>query len=746
MRLFFRFFRPRSWRSLSVWIPLISVGIISCVGLSLAMGFRSGALAQHDTATLRGGGSGFAPMTRTAGEPPLRSTWPVATGYGPLVVTVFWGEEGQQLDLPGIPDVEASGTVLASPAVLAQRQDDWTGEIGGWLGERSARALPREALAHPREMVIVEFTDTVSTEVASKSRFQPIRDVEGYGPETGFVIVGLLVLALPSIALARAGAAVHLTARSRRYGLLRVLGAPPRQLAAVIASDMAIPILAGALVGSAAYAVFMSSLDSFTVAGNSYWASDLALPVTLALALPLIVVLVGLASVVRMILRAGRDPVGTLRRERKPPSYLTYLSAVGIVAGPAAVFMSPDADPTLAPLLLIAGMLLSVVGLEGLSRIAVAAVGKLLVGQTRAQVAGSRMSRSGAEALLGVSATSVAVLLIVFSVYANILNLPPSTGDFDVLAELPNLESSRPIVRAMSDIEGVTRVVAVGRILVESDQEIGRLHTMTCDDARGSVKLDAPCTAGSIYLGQGLPDMNTVTLAAADLLPGSNSSPTDESVPGTYPVGGRVDASWITLERSAVVLMVDQPPIPHHTLLLVTTDGSPGSLRRVMEGLRSRPEESYPFTRAALEAGFLVPRDTNSMRLVLLPYLFVMATAAAAMAAVALLYAVLLLFRQRQAEFRMLRSQGATRLLLAVDLCVLFAAPLTLAFGLAVASGAALAVSYNTAYGVPAPQVNPQAISVLAFVLAIGLAATALVAGRAIRIPPLVTDPDAAAT
>ena len=746
MTLFFRFFRPRSWRSLSVWIPLIAVGIVSCVGLSLAMGFRSGALAQHDTATLRDGGSAFAPMNRTAGEPPLRSTWPVATGYGPLVVTVFWGEEGQRLDLPGIPNVEASGTVLASPAVLAQRDDDWTGEIGGWLGERRVRALPREALAHPREMVIVEFTNTVSPEIASKARFQPIRDVEGYAPETGFVIVGLLILALPSIALARAGAAVHLNARSRRYGLLRVLGAPPRQLAAVIASDMASPILAGALVGSAAYAVGMSSLDSFTVAGNSYWASDLVLPVPLALALPLVVVLVGLVSVVRTILRAGRDPVGTLRRERKPPSYLTYLSAAGIVAGPAAVFVSPDADPTLAPWLLIAGMLLSVVGLEGLSRIAVAALGKLLVDQTRAQVAGSRMSRSGAEALLGVSATSVAVLLIVFSVYANILNLPPSTGDFDVLAELPNLESSRPIVRAMSDIEGVTRVVAVGRILVESDQEIGRLHTMTCDDARGSVKLDAPCTAGSIYLGQGLPDMDTVTLAAADLLPGSNSSPTDESVPGTYPVGGRVDASWITLERSAVVLMVDQPPIPHHTLLLVTTDGSPGSLRRVMEGLRSRPEESYPFTRAALEAGFLVPRDTNSMRLVLLPYLFVMATAAAAMAAVALLYAVLLLFRQRQAEFRMLRSQGATQLLLAVDLCVLFAAPLTLAFGLAVASGAALAASYNTAYGVPAPQVNPQAISVLAFVLAIGLAATALVAGRAIRIPPLVSDPDAAAT
>ena len=741
MRLFFQFIWPRSWRSLSVWMPMISVGLIACVGLSLAMGFRSGVLARHDAATLRDGPPGIPPRTRPV-EGPLRSSEVVSTGYGPLVVTVFWGEEGQRLGLPGIPQVEASGTALASPAVLAQLRDDWTDELGGWLGEGPVRELPEVALAHPREMVVVEFTDAVPSEIAQ--RFHPIRASGSWAPETGFVIIGLIILVLPSVALARAGAAVHLNARSRRYGLLRVLGTPPRQLAAVIASDMAIPMLVGALVGSVAYAVVMSSLESFTLAGNSYWASALVLPVTLALALPLVVVLVGLVSVVRMILRAGRDPVGTLRKERKPPSYLTYLSAAGIVAGPAAVFVAPDAD-WLLPL----GMLLSVVGLEGLSRVAVAVLGKLLVDQTRAQVAGSRMSRSGAEALLGVSATSVAVLLIVFSVYANIINLPPPTGDFDVLAELPNLRDSEPIVRAMEDIDGVTRVVAAGRIIVDSNHLV-QVSAMTCDDARGSVKLDAPCTTGSIYLGQGLPSMDTVTLAApvrrgppGSVIVSSSTDYTDESIPGTYPVGGRVEASWITHTRWEAVLMVDQPPIPHHTLLLVTTDGKPGSLRRVMEGFRNRPEESYPTTRAALEAGFIVPGDTNNIQLVLFPYLFVMATAAAAMAAAALLYAVLLLFRQRQGEFRMLRSLGATRMLLAVDLSMLFAAPLTLAFGLAVASGAALAASYNTAFGVPAPQVNPQAISVLAFVLAFGVAASALVAARAIRIPPLVTDPDA---
>ena len=91
MMLFFRFIWPRSWRSFSVWIPLIAVGLISCIGLSLAMGFRSGLLAQHETATLRDGGSGFRPMTRSAGDPPLRSSNTVATGYGPLDGHVILG-------------------------------------------------------------------------------------------------------------------------------------------------------------------------------------------------------------------------------------------------------------------------------------------------------------------------------------------------------------------------------------------------------------------------------------------------------------------------------------------------------------------------------------------------------------------------------------------------------------------------------------------------------------------------------
>ena len=747
MMLFFRFIWPRSWRSFSVWIPLIAVGLISCVGLSLAMGFRSGLLAQHDTATIRDGGHGFAPMTRVAGEPPLRSSRPVATGYGPLEVTVFWGEEGQRLDLPGIPQIEASGTVLVSPAVLAQLRDDWTGEIGGWLGDRPVRELPDVAVAHPRELVIVEFTDTVPPEAVKSSHFGPIRVKKSHAPDTSFVIIGLLILVLPSIALTRAGAAVHLNARSRRYGLLRIMGAPPRQLAVVIAADMAVPMLAGALLGSVVYAAFMSPLRTFTLVGNSYWASDLVLPVWLALGLPLVVVFVGLVSAVRMVFRAGRDPVGTLRRERKPPSYLAYLSAVGIVAGPAAMFAASEASFTLSVWLITAGMLLSVVGLEGVSRIAVAVTGRLLADWTRAQVAGSRMYHGGAEAVLGVSATAVAVLLIVFFVYSNFDNRASPTGEFDVLARLPFTSSesdvgAESVVRAMEDIDGVARVVSIERPFMEVEGRETVVFTMTCDDVRGSVELDAPCVAGNVYLAANLArrtDAANVTLSYGnEFFPGSDEDEKDPSIPGTYSVGGQVKAPWFDRDLDEVVLIVDEQPVTNYTILLITTDGEPGSLRRVIEGLRDRPEESFPTTRAALTSG------VTDDQLVVFPYLFVMAVTAAGMAAVALLYAVMLLFRQRQAEFRALRSFGATRMLLAVDLALLFAVPLVLAFGLAVASGIILAASYNAAFGVPAPPVNPQAVSILALVLAIGIAATAIVAGRATRIPPLVGDPDAA--
>ena len=179
------------------------------------------------------------------------------------------------------------------------------------------QVLPDAALTHPRELVIVEFVATVPESVASS--FYPILPGRVKWPDdTSFVILGIVILVLPSVALARAGAAVHVAARSRRYGLLRVLGASPRQMAFMVAADMAFPLLAGALLGFDRLRCLHVDVGLVYTAGASYWTRDLLLPVAYAAGLPLAVVFVGLVSTARIAYRAGRDPLACFEGRGAP--------------------------------------------------------------------------------------------------------------------------------------------------------------------------------------------------------------------------------------------------------------------------------------------------------------------------------------------------------------------------------------------------------------------------------------------
>ena len=277
---------------------------------------------------------------------------------------------------------------------------------------------------------------------------------------------------------------------------------------------------------------------------------------------------------------------------------------------------------TLSAWLIAAGLLLGVVGLEGLSRISVSLSGRLLADCTRAQIAGSRMSRS-ADALLGVSATAVAGLLVVFVAYANFGSDYPAVGTFDVVATLDGRVEALTLDRTVAEVaayDGVTRVVPVGRHPT-LDRSI---YTMTCDDAPGSVELDAPCALGSVYLSE--PTGETDVIVMADPFSGEESP-----IAGAYPVAGQVAASW-TKGRS--VLMVERQPPTNYGLLLVTTDGAKDSLKTAIQGLRGRSDVLRVVTQAAITAGMTdlgLVLDTTIAN----PYLLVVATTAAAMGAVA---------------------------------------------------------------------------------------------------------------
>ena len=754
MSLFWRFVWPRSWRSLSGWVPLLIVGVIAAIGLSLALGLRSGVLRQSATATLRDGSQALPPAVGLA-PGPWRASSRIATGYGPLNVTVFAGEAGQPLGLPGLPVIEEDDTVLASPAVLARRSDDRTGEIAVWLGDRQAAPLPEAALAHPDELVIIEYVETVPH--GFESNFFPVRSHQGFPPDTSFVILGIAMLVLPSAAVALAGARVHLIGRAERYRLLRILGATPRQLRSVIVTDMIIPLLAGGLIGIAAYSATMSRIGAFRLAGSSYWARDLILPISTAACIVPVVALAGLTTSAAIVRRASHDPYRAPKRRRRGTG---WVPALGVLGAPALIVLAAGEELPGSAWLITAGLLAGVVGLVGLARIVVSIAGWALLHHSRAQVAGSRMSRSAADTLLGGIAGSVAVMLVVFVLNANFYGSTPDVGDFDavVAVDAPlgqpppsptsNVgDSEAPVfvdrtlpeqlASEVTELVGVTRVVPVHRYGVTLDGQETRLYTTSCHDIAGSAELDSPCVDGNVYLAA---PTDQVAVSVFDrsspaIESYSGSGPVDGTYPldGTYPVGGQVTASWI--ESDSAVLIDDNPPPASSSLLLVTTDGTKESLRRVMD-LRHHPSVGWMTTRAALST------DITSDTLVANPYLLVMAIVTALMAVSALGYAILAVFRQRVIEFSMLRSLGATRQLLAVDLGLLFAGPLSIAVGLSIGVGLMLARTYNTAFEVTANPSGQVGSLVAAWLVATGVATT-LVMIRAARVKPLLADPDA---
>ena len=609
-------------------------------------------------------------------------------------------------------------------------------------------------------MVIVEFVDMAPP--GAESSFYPVTPGKGYFNDSSFVIMGIIVLALPSVVLARAGAAMHLDIRSRRYGLLRTLGTPPRQMAAIIAADMAVPLLSR----RAAWARLPTPQPcrpwmSFTLAGTSYWTRDLLAPHGVR----------GSYSAGYHSRGPGQHRSDCPPRRPRPPSaccdgiavgavsYLTYLSLAGLPAAAAAVLASgevAESNFTLSVWLIMSGMLFGVVGLLGADPDDGHPCGHSSIRPDAGAGCGIQDVSFGRRCAAGRVRDRGCSLL---DRIHHLLDVrPPDAGCRYVRRCGPagQLRQASPTgCGAVALYEGVTRVVYSSRVRARVDGERIWVHTITCEDVPGSVELDAPCVNGSIYFQQPSEASSVGVDADLEVISGYRTvdrgdgstvelavrvPDPEETVSGTHAVGGTVTASWIPGEEDDAVLIVDEHPASaQFGYVLVTTDGDRDSMRRVIQGLRNTDEVLFITTRPALTSG--ITRDT----LVANPYLTVMATAAAGLGTVALLYAVLLLFRQRQAEFRILRCQGATRMLLAADLGLLFAGPLVLAFGLAVAAGIGLAVTLNTAYDLPTQFGTARVYPSWRRCSRLAWPPPSSWRSWATRMPPLVTDPDAAA-
>ncbi|OQO90644.1 permease [Saccharomonospora piscinae] len=228
---------------------------------------------------------------------------------------------------PGVERFPAPGEVLLSPALrdlVAERP-------GSSLGERYpgtvVGTLGADALTHPGQLVaLVGHTAEELPGASPVAGFAPPGSVED--PMLDLLAgVGVVVLLVPSLVLVSSAARLTAARRERRLAALRLAGATPRQVVAMVAGENTVAAVAGALLGWAASPALHLAASTVSWQGGTWHVGDFATPLPLALtvvvAIPLLVLLAAVFGVWRVV----RTPLGAANAHRpRRPHWARLLS------------------------------------------------------------------------------------------------------------------------------------------------------------------------------------------------------------------------------------------------------------------------------------------------------------------------------------------------------------------------------------------------------------------------------------
>ncbi|BAJ32161.1 MULTISPECIES: FtsX-like permease family protein [Kitasatospora] len=289
------------------------------------------------------------PADREAAEPGAAgptATGPDADGNAPLWWLArrdsFQGREIGRIDVaatgptgalpPGVDRLPADGEYYLSPALAKLADAAPPEQLADRFGGHRIGILGKEALPGPDSLVaLVGGTPQEVSQVHGAVRVARILTTPPdrcddcvVGIQSNGVTLILTVVAgalvFPLLILIGTATRLSATQRERRFAAMRLVGATPRQVAAVSAVEAAVSAAAGALLGFLPYLAVRGRVAGLSLTTERFYASDLTLT------LPQIAVLllgVPLAAVVaaRIALRRVQvSPLGVSRRVTpKPP-------------------------------------------------------------------------------------------------------------------------------------------------------------------------------------------------------------------------------------------------------------------------------------------------------------------------------------------------------------------------------------------------------------------------------------------
>jgi hypothetical protein len=254
---------------------------------------------------------------------------------------------------PGIDRLPAPGEMLQSPELAHLASTKPASELSDRFGAKPAGLLGEDALMFPEQLVLL-VGHTPDTMPANAYELPKLAAGEAQpdGLLSLLAGVGVVVLLVPSLVLVASASRLTAARRERRLAAVRLAGATPAQVTAMVAAETGLAAVVGAVLGVAMSPVLHSFATWVPWGGGTWFAQDFMLPwpvvVLVAVAVPVLVVgaaVAGLRRVVNTPLMAAgghtRKPLSKGRLLIVPAAALLFFLSLSMAEEAGAGAMLP---------------------------------------------------------------------------------------------------------------------------------------------------------------------------------------------------------------------------------------------------------------------------------------------------------------------------------------------------------------------------------------------------------------------
>lgn len=649
---------------------------------------------------------------------------------------------------PGIPRLPAVGEAFVSPALAARIDSMPPDALGDRIGA-IAGTIADGSLASPDELAAIIGTDRADLAAAGAV------GVSAFGtevPPLELPPIGLLIVVLAAVgALAPVavfvGTATRMSATRRelRLAALRLVGATPAQVARLAVVEALIATSLGALAGLVLFVVLRPLVARIPLDDATWWPSAIVPPLPAALALLLVVQVLGALGALVAMRRLTVTPLGVQRRSQPAPPSAGRVAPL-VISLVALLGLIVVAGSGLSEGIVLGAIGLAFAGVIGSIAYAgpwlTAVVGRGLHRAARGAASLLAARRLGDDprgsfgAIAGViMAVFVASAFFTFAAYARAeagRDTDPLLQPGAAVAYLGGHDGDdAALVERIGAVAGVTGVVAIREVgLVRGDEPVGSAWLASCAEVVDVLGLrDATCPAGGLAGSSGFlePGELRVVLETAD----ETDPPAtvfEVTVPPDLP---RLVADEGELAGFLPPLLIDSglvDPALHAgvpvTRIYAATDGSAGVGERVRTAIARAAPGS--FVRLDLDRFAEDSRFEEIGRIVALGLVGTLALAGCSLA-IAVSTATL----ERRRQFVFLRSAGMSARTLATVILLQAGVPLVAVAGLSAALGAFVGSAVLLLAGGVLVLPDPPSLAVLSASLAVAMLFVVL------TLPPL---------